>query len=164
MNPYFLVGALIAVAVAGGAGYVKGTAHGKAVVQAEWDAERLRQQEAHTKALQESIQKQQALQADADQLRQEKDRETRDLLARNTALNNSLRDRPQRPTTVASAVPSTASAGSSGCTPRRAYREDSEVVVGLAREADEIRLALKQCYAQYEAVRLKSGGGAAAGK
>jgi len=164
MNPYFLVGALIAVAVAGGAGYVKGTAHGKAVVQAEWDAERLRQQEAHTKALQESIQKQQALQADADQLRQEKDRETRDLLARNTALNNSLRDRPQRPTTVASAVPSTASAGSSGCTPRELYREDSEVVVGLAREADEIRLALKQCYAQYEAVRLKSGGGAAAGK
>jgi len=164
MNPYFLVGALIAVAVAGGAGYVKGTAHGKAVVQAEWDAERLRQQEAHTKALQESIQKQQALQADADQLRQEKDRETRDLLARNTALNNSLRDRPQRPATVAGAVPSTASAGSSGCTPRELYREDSEVVVGLAREADEIRLALKQCYAQYEAVRLKSGGGAAAGK
>jgi len=164
MNPYFLVGALIAIAVAGGAGYVKGTAHGKAVVQAAWDAERIQQQEAHAKALQESIQKQQALQADADQLRQEKDRETRDLLARNTALNNSLRDRPQRPATVAGAVSSTASAGSSGCTPRELYREDSEVVVGFAREADEIRLALKQCYAQYEAVRLKSGGGAAAGK
>lgn len=164
MNPYFLVGALIAIAVAGGAGYVKGTAHGKAVVQAAWDAERIQQQEAHAKALQESIQKQQALQADADQLRQEKDRETRDLLARNTALNNSLRNRPQRPATVAGAVPGTASAGSGGCTPRELYREDSEVVVGLAREADEIRLALKQCYAQYEAVRLKSGGGAAAGK
>jgi hypothetical protein len=164
MNPYFLVGALIAVAVAGGAGYVKGTAHGKAVVQAEWDAERLRQQEAHAKALQESIQKQQALQADADQLRQEKDRETRDLLARNTALNNSLRNRPQRPAAPTSTVPSTASTGSSGCTPRELYREDSEVVVGFAREADEIRLALKQCYAQYEAVRLKLGGGAAAGK
>ena len=164
MNPYFLVGALIAVAVAGGAGYVKGTAHGKAVVQAEWDAERIRQQEAHAKALQESIQKQQALQADADQLRQEKDRETRDLLARNTALNNSLRNRPQRPATPTGAVPSTTGAGSSGCTPRELYREDSEVVVGLAREADEIRLALKQCYAQYEAVRIKLSGGATAGK
>jgi len=164
MNPYFLVGALIAVAVAGGAGYVKGTAHGKAVVQAAWDAERIQQQEAHVKALQESIQKQQALQADADQLRQEKDRETRDLLARNTALNNSLRNRPQRPAAPTSTVPSTAGTGSSGCTPRELYREDSEVVVGLAREADEIRLALKQCYAQYEAVRLKLGGGAAAGK
>jgi hypothetical protein len=164
MNPYFLVGAIVAVAIAGGAGYVKGTVHGKMVVQAEWDAERIRQQEAHAKALQEAIQKQQALQADADQLRQEKDRETRDLLARNTALNNSLRNRPQRPATPTGAVPSTAGTGSSGCTPRELYREDSEVVVGLAREADEIRLALKQCYAQYEAVRVKLSGGAVAGK
>lgn len=164
MNPYFLVGAAIAVAVAGGAGYVKGTSHGKMVVQAEWDAERMRQQEAHAKAMQEAIEKQQAIQADADQLRQEKDRETRDLLDRNAALTNSLRNRPQRPVVQAGAVSSPASTGSSGCTPRELYREDSEVVVGLAREADEIRLALKQCYTQYEAVRLKLGGGATAGK
>jgi hypothetical protein len=38
------------------------------------------------------------------------------------------------------------------------------VVVGLAREADEVLIALKQCYAQYDAVRLKLGGGATAGK
>lgn len=164
MNPYFLAGAVIAVVVAGGAGYVKGTSHGKMVVQAEWDAERIKQQEAHAKAVQESIEKQQALQADADQLRQEKDRETRDLLARNAALNNSLRDRPQRPVVQTGAVPGAAGAGSGGCTPGELYREDSEVVVGFAREADEIRLALKQCYAQYEAVRLKLGGGATAGK
>jgi hypothetical protein len=164
MNPYFLAGAVIAVVVAGGAGYVKGTSHGKMVVQAEWDAERIRQQEAHAKAVQEAIEKQQAIQADADQLRQEKDRETRDLLARNAALANSLRNRPQRPVVQAGAVPGAAGAGSGGCTPGELYREDSEVVVGLAREADEIRLALKQCYAQYEAVRLKLGGGATAGK
>jgi len=164
MNPYFLAGAVIAVVVAGGAGYVKGTSHGKMVVQAEWDAERIRQQEAHAKAVQEAIEKQQAIQADADQLRQEKDRETRDLLARNAALANSLRDRPQRPVVQAGAVPGAAGAGSGGCTPGELYREDSEVVVGLAREADEIRLALKQCYAQYEAVRLKLSAGATAGK
>jgi hypothetical protein len=164
MNPYFLAGAVIAVVVAGGAGYVKGTSHGKMVVQAEWDAERIKQQEAHAKAVQESIEKQQALQADADQLRQEKDRETRDLLARNAALNNSLRDRPQRPAVQAGAVSGASGAGSGGCTPGELYREDSEVVVGLAREADEIRLALKQCYAQYEAVRLKLSAGATAGK
>ncbi len=164
MNPYFLAGAVIAVVVAGGAGYVKGTSHGKMVVQAEWDAERIRQQEAHAKAVQEAIEKQQAIQADADQLRQEKDRETRDLLARNAALANSLRNRPQRPVVQAGAVPGAAGTGSGGCTPGELYREDSEVVVGFAREADEIRLALKQCYAQYEAVRLKLGGGATAGK
>lgn len=164
MNPYFLAGAVIAVVVAGGAGYVKGTSHGKMVVQAEWDAERIRQQEAHAKAVQEAIEKQQAIQADADQLRQEKDRETRDLLARNAALANSLRNRPQRPVVQAGAVPGAAGTGSGGCTPGELYREDSEVVVGFAREADEVLIALKQCYAQYDAVRLKLGGGATAGK
>jgi hypothetical protein len=164
MNPYFIAGAVIAVVVAGGAGYVKGTSHGKMVVQAEWDAERIKQQAEHAKALQASIEKQQAIQADADHLRQEKDRETRDLLARNTALNNSLRNRAERPTTEAGAVPGATGTGSGGCTPRELYRQDSEVVVGLAREADEVRLALKQCYAQYEAVRLKLGGGAVAGR
>lgn len=164
MNHYFLAGAVIAVVVAGGAGYVKGTSHGKMAVQAEWDAERVKQQEAHAKALQESIEKQQALQADADQIRQETTREKRELTARNSALLNSLRNRPERPAADAGAVPSATSTGSGGCTPRELYRQDSEVVVELARDADEIRLALKQCYAQYEAVRLKLGGGATAGK
>ncbi len=37
MNPYFIAGAVIAVAVAGAGGYVKGSAAGKAEVQAQWD-------------------------------------------------------------------------------------------------------------------------------
>ncbi len=40
MNPYFVAGAVIAVALAGGAGYVKGSAAGKAEVQAQWDQEK----------------------------------------------------------------------------------------------------------------------------
>jgi hypothetical protein len=164
MNPWLILVAVLAVGAAGGAGYVKGSGDGQAKVQAAWDAERIQQQEAHARALQESIEKQQALQLGADQLRQEADREKRELAARNTALTNSLRNRPQRPVVQAGAVPGAAGAGSGGCTPGELYREDSEVVVGLAREADEIRFALKQCYAQYEAVRLKLSAGATAGK
>ncbi len=164
MNPYLILAGVLAVVLAASGGYFKGQSDGEAAVHAEWDAERLKQHEAHAKALQEAVERQQQLQMGADKLRQEKDRETRDLLARNAALNNSLRNRPQRPVVQAGAVSGTAGAGSSGCTPRELYREDSEVVVGLAREADEIRLALKQCYAQYEAVRLKLSGGATAGK
>jgi hypothetical protein len=50
-------------------------------------------------------------------------------------------------------MPTTAGTGKSGCTARELYREDSEVVVRIAREADELRVALKQCYSQYEKVR-----------
>jgi len=164
MNPWLILAAVLAVGAAGGAGYYKGHGDGKATVQAEWDAERIKQQEAHAKALRESIEKQQALQADADQIRQEKDRETRELAARNTVLANSLRNRPERPATPSGTMPSPASAGPSGCTGKELYRSDGEFLVGLAREADDLRIALKQCYAQYEAVRVKLGGGATAGK
>jgi hypothetical protein len=164
VNPWLILAAVLAVGAAGGAGYVKGRGDGQAKVQAAWDAERIQQQEAHNQALRESIEKQQALQLGADQLRQEADREKRELAARNTALTNSLRNRPERPTTEVGAVRNAAGAGSGGCTPRELYRQDSEVVVGLAREADEVLIALKQCYAQYDAVRLKLGGGATAGK
>lgn len=163
MNPWLILAAVLAVGAAGGAGYVKGRGDGQAKVQAAWDAERIQQQEAHNQALRESIEKQQALQLGADQLRQEANREKRELAARNTALTNSLRDRPERPTEVG-AMRNAAGVGSGGCTPRELYRQDSEVVVGLAREADEVLIALKQCYAQYDAVRLKLGGGATAGK
>jgi hypothetical protein len=152
MNPYVILTAVLAVGIAATGGYFKGQKDGAAAVHAQWDAERIKQQEAHNKALQEAVEKQQQLQMGADKLRQEKDRETRDLVARNTALVNSLRDRQSRPTATG-AVSGAPSAGSGACTARELYREDSEVVVRIAREADEIRVALKQCYAQYDAVR-----------
>jgi hypothetical protein len=152
MNPYMILMAVLAVGIATAGGYFKGEKDGSAAVYAEWDAERLKQQEAHNKALQEAIERQQRLQMGADKLRQEKDRETRDLVARNTALANSLRNRPERPTQT-STVSNPSGTGSSACTARELYREDSEVVVRIAREADEVRVALKQCYAQYDQVR-----------
>jgi hypothetical protein len=153
MNPWLILGFVLAVAAAGGAGMYQGREFGMASVQQKWDRERAAQEAEYAMAQEEARAKEQALQANADAIRQEKDREIRNLNARATALSNSLRDRPERPTTQASTVPSAPSTGPSGCTPRELYRQDSEVVVGLAREADEIRLALKQCYAQYEALR-----------
>jgi hypothetical protein len=166
VNPWLILAAVLAVGAAGGAGYVKGRGDGQAKVQAAWDAERIQQQEAHNQALRESIEKQQALQLGADQLRQEKDRETRELAARNTALVNSLRSRPERPTAAAGTVPDTAESSGTraACTGAGLSRQDAEFLAGEAARGDEARLALKQCYAQYEAVRLKLGGGATAGK
>jgi len=152
VNPYVILAAVFAVGIAAAGGYFKGQKDGSAAVHAEWDAERIKQHQEHAKALQEAVERQQQLQMGADKLRQEKDREMRDLVARNTALANSLRDRQSRPTQTG-AMSDPSGVRPSACTARELYREDSEFLVGIAREADELRAALKQCYAQYEAAR-----------
>ena len=152
MNPWLILGAVLAIGAAATGGYYVGKDDGKAEIQQAWDKEKAAQYAQYAKAMEESIEKQQHLQMGADRLRQEKDREIRDVTARNTALANSLRERQTRPAQTSS-VSSTASVGSSACTGKELYREDGEFLVRLAREADELRVALKQCYAQYEAAR-----------
>jgi len=107
VNPWLILGVVLAVGAAGGAGLYQGRELGMAKVQQEWDKERAAQEAAYAQAQAEARTKEQELQANADAIRQEKDREIRNLNARTTALTNSLRDRSERPTTEASAVPST---------------------------------------------------------
>lgn len=154
MNPWFLLGAALAVAAAGAGGLYKGHELGMAEVQQAWDKEKTEQYAAHAAAQEAARQKEQKLQSSADKLRKEKDREIRDLHARATALANSVRERPSRPTLEASAVPSTAEArpAAAGCTGKELYRADGEFLAGEAARADETRLLLKQCREQYETV------------
>ena len=153
MNPWMILGAVLAIGAVAAGGYHTGRNSGMAEVQQAWDKEKTAQYAQYAKAMKESVEIQQQLQMGADKLRQEKDREIRDITARNTALANSLRDRQSRPTTPTSSVSGSASAGQSACTGKQLYREDGEFLVGVAREADELRAALKQCYAQYDAAR-----------
>lgn len=154
INPWVILGFVLALIAAFGGGYYQGNESGKASVQQKWDKENARLQAEYAENQRIAREKEQALQSSADKLRQEKDREIRNISARATALSNSLRDRAERPA-QSGAVSGSASLGKSGCTARELYREDSEVVVRFAREADELRLALNQCYAQYEEVRNK---------
>jgi len=157
MNPWVILGFVLAVGAAAGGGYYQGNEAGKAKVQQQWDKEKAEQYAAYAKGQEEARKREQEMQEAADKLRREKDRETRELAARNTALVNSLRDRQARPTETG-VVSNATSAGSGGCTARELFREDAEVAVRFAREADDLRIALKQCYSQYEAVRDKLKG------
>ena len=152
MNPWVILGFVLAVGAAAGGGYYKGNSAGKSEVQQQWDKEKAEQYAAYAKGQEEARKREQEMQGTADKLRREKDVEIRNINARATALANSLRDRQTRPTETG-AVPSTTSAGSSACTGKDLYREDGEFLVRIAREADELRSALKQCYQQYESVR-----------
>lgn len=157
MNPWFILGATLAVAAAGAGGLYKGHELGMAKVQQAWDKEKTQQYAAYAEAQEAARQKEQDLQASADKLRKDKDAEIRNINARATALANSLRERPSRPAPEASAVPSTASAGCAptSCTGAGLSREDAQFLAGEAARADELRAALKQCHAQYESLRPK---------
>ncbi len=50
MNPYFLLGAAVAVALAFGSGYYKGNEAGQAEVQQQWDKEKTAQFAEYVKA------------------------------------------------------------------------------------------------------------------
>ncbi len=152
MNPWLILAFVLAVGAAAGGGYYKGNSAGKSEVQQQWDKEKAEQYAAYAKGQEEARQREQALQADADKLRREKDAEVRNINARAAALANSLRERQARPAD-ADSVSSAASAGSGACTGKNLYREDGEFLVRIAREADELRAALQQCYKQYQAIR-----------
>ena len=152
MNPWLISGSLVAIILAAGVGYFQGSEHGKSQVQQEWDKEKAAQYAEYAKGQEAARKKEQELQANADQLRREKDVEIKNLNARATALTNSLQYRPTRPTETDS-LPNSTSTRPASCSGKELFREDSEFLVRIAREADELRTAIKQCYNQYEALR-----------
>jgi hypothetical protein len=151
MNPWVLVGFAVAVSGAFGTGYWRGDTAGQAKVQQLWDKEKAAQYAAYAAGQAAAREKEQAMQANADQLRQEKDREIRNISARATALANSLRDRPERPA-VTDQVSDAPEAGpaSSGCTGSGLYKADGNFLVGEAARANTLRELLKECRANYE--------------
>jgi hypothetical protein len=154
MNPYFIAGSVLAVVFAFGAGHWQGDTAGQAKVQAQWDKEKAKQMAEYAENMRIAREKEQALQVGANNLREEKDREIRNITARSTALVNSLRDRPDRPTTESSTVSGTASA-CSGATGAQLARGDAIFLAGYSADVAKLQASLDQCVAQYEAVRGK---------
>ena len=154
---YTALAVIIAAGVAGAYGYMRGEESGRLQVQSKWDAERAELESIHARDQQIAREREKLMQQTADRLRQEKDRETRDLNSRVTALNNSLRDRPSRTANPVSPVSSAPSAGCAptSCTGAGLSKEDGEFLAGEAARADQLRTLLKQCHAQYETLKQK---------
>ena len=154
MNPYFLAGSLAAIVLAYGVGRWQGDEAGQAKVNAQWDKERAEQMAAFAEAQRQAREKEQALQAGAENLRQEKEREIRNINARATALANSLRERADRPTSEGGAVSGAANTcrGASGA---QLARGDGEFLARYSADAARLAASLDQCIKQYEMLRLK---------
>ncbi len=156
MNPWVILGFVLAIGAAAGGGYYKGNLAGQAEVKQLWDKEKAAQYAEYAKGQEEARKKEQQLQADADRLRRDKDAEIRNVNARATALANSLRDRNSRAAQGSQTTNATGT-GQAGarCTGAELSREDAEFLAGEAARADSLRAALNQCVAQYEAARQK---------
>lgn len=152
MNPYFLAGTLAAVVLSYGVGRWQGDAAGQAKVNAKWDRERAEQMAAFAEAQRQAREKEQALQLGADNLRQEREREIRNITARANALANSLRDRPDRSTSEGSSM-SSASGACRGASGAQLARGDGEFLAGYSADAAKLSKALDICIKQYEALR-----------
>ena len=129
-----------------------GLAAGRAEIQAKWDQRRIVDAAANVQAAMQARAREQALQSTADKIRQEKTREIADLNRRHAALVDSLRHRPDRPADYLPAAAQDAQPGpATGCGADQLYREDAAMALGIARDADLVRIALHQCHAQYQA-------------
>ena len=152
MNPYFIAGSVVAVVLAYGVGHWQGDDAGQAKVNAQWDKERAEQMAAFAEAQRQAREKEQALQQGADNLRMEKEREIKNINARATALANSLRERPDRPSAESGAVSGSACA-CSGASGAQLARGDGEFLARYSADAARLSIELDKCVKQYEAVR-----------
>lgn len=95
--------------------------------------------------------REQVMVASAERIRKAKDAEIASLNARLGSALGSLSNRPQRPPSSPQGTP--APSVGAGATGAQLSREDAEFLVREAARADSLRLALSQCYRQYEQVR-----------
>jgi hypothetical protein len=141
----------IPISLAGSAwyGHSRGVQSGMSQIQTQWDAERAQQIATQAEEAMKARQTEQALQAAVSRIKQEKTREATRLANDYVAVINSLHDRPEA-RAGDGGVPEGATAGvghPTGCTGSQLSRPDATVLVGIARDADQLRVALKACVA-----------------
>jgi len=101
-------------------------------------------QHQQTKAEKTIRDKEHQYQADADQIRKDKDAQIKVINSQLVDAVSELRKRPSRT--------AEASNGQS-CNGASLFAEDAEFLVREAARADEMRVALDSCYKQYEAIK-----------
>ena len=133
LNPYFLIGVAVALAVSFGSGF--GLGH--KLERAKFDAYKLEQSELTRKKEAEN-------QVATDEIRRTKDAKIADINNKLVDAISELRKRPSRPAEIAS--------NGQSCSGRSLYAEDAIFLRREASRADIIREALEACYNQYDSV------------
>lgn len=134
--------------------YRSGAAAGRAEVMAQWSRQREADARTAARLADQARENERGLQAAADRIRREKDDEIGRLVARHDAALDSLRKRPSRPADYLPATSEAAGTGpAAGCGAEQLFRQDAEAAVGIARDADVVRLSLHECRSSYDAAQ-----------
>lgn len=149
-NPTLILIAIFAFVISGGLGYYSGHADGKESVQQAWDAERAEAAIAKAEFEKQAREKERQAQAVANRTRKLKDHEIREANARNTALLNSLRERPERPTNGGVSTDTGACVAATGA---QLARGDGEFLARYAADAARLQAELNACAKQYDEVK-----------
>lgn len=142
-----------AAGISYGKGYHNGNEAGKATIQQKWDAERKKQDEEYRKQVLEAKQNTLAAQARADKLQKEKNDAYKTIAARDTALRNSLRNRPERPA-ESSGVPTDTGACTAASGAELA-RGDGEFLSGYSTDAAKLQKDFDTCITQYNEIKQR---------
>ena len=149
-NLYFTVAIAIGVSLFLAGTHWKAYTKGKAQVQLEWDADK-------AKVLEATLAAEKAARAKEQELRDAADKQRGIDRAKINSLNRAvadaveqLRNRPERP---AANLPTPAATGLSGtgCTGAGLFRPDAAFLIGIAADADRLRIALNACQRAYQA-------------
>lgn len=147
------IGIATTISLAGTAWYAhsKGRQSGMQEVQTLWIAERAAIREAQAEEMMKARQREEALQAQVDQIRRSHRNEIARINRDHAALVDSLRDRPEA-RAGDSGVPEGAAAGI-GCTGAGLAAGDASFLAGFAADAARAQAALNACVTAYNEVR-----------
>ena len=156
------IGIATTISLAGTAWYAysKGRQSGMREVQTLWIAERDAIQEAQAKEMEQARKREEALQAQVDQIRRSHRNEISRINRDHAALVDSLRDRPEARAGDGGVPPDTG-AGTEhpiGCTGLQLSRPDATFLVRIARDADQLRIALRACLADRAEIERELNG------
>lgn len=131
-----------------------GQTAGRDEVRADWEAQKAADAAANARAAKEALEVQAGLLRHIDEIRRSHEKSIAAIDERHAAALDKLRKRASRP---ADYLPVSAEAAGSvaaaGCGADSLFRQDSEVVVGIARDADITRASLMECRSAYEAAQ-----------
>ena len=124
---------------------------GEKTVQAEWDTAKLQQTSAQLVAEQAARTKEQDLQTTTDQLRKTQNAKIIQLGIDLDAARAAVRLLHSTPRPADYAAP--AAGTGAACGAASLFTEDADFLIGVAGEADQLRIAYQRCATQYDAAR-----------